>query len=94
MATITKDSVLFQSKRQVSCELDGEAVILNHEKGIYYGLDAIGAEIWGLLKKPVRFEEIQSNLLQKFEVEPARLERDIVSFLRRLISEGLVAAKS
>ena len=43
------DEVIFR-------ELDGEAVILNLDTGIYFGLDAVGTRIWRLIeeRKPLR----------------------------------------
>ena len=38
------ESVLFQ-------ELDGEAVLLHLESGVYFGLDPIGTRMWHLLEE-------------------------------------------
>ncbi len=41
------DEVIFR-------ELDGEAVILNLDTGIYFGLDAVGTRIWRLIEERSR----------------------------------------
>ncbi len=46
------------SRDQISCDLAGEAPILNLKSGVYFGLDAVGARIWSLLQKPVMLAEI------------------------------------
>ena len=40
------------TKDQVSCDLAGEAAILNIKSGVYYGLDPVGARIWNLMQEP------------------------------------------
>ena len=90
MNKLPKDTMIAQTKDQVSCDMDGEAVILNHRKGVYYGLDPVGSTIWNLLQKPIRVEEIQNQLLQSYDVEPARCGRDLLKLLKKLMSEGLV----
>src|ERR1700730_14483347 len=44
---------------QVSCDLAGEAVILNLKNGIYFGLDPVGARIWSLIQKPTTFADLR-----------------------------------
>ena len=75
---------------QVSCELAEEVVILHLDAGIYYGLDAIGARIWELIQTPTTVEAVRDILLDEYEVEPERCERDLIAFLERLAGEDLV----
>ena len=42
--TISDRSIVVAAKDQVSCDLAGEAAILNMKNGVYYGLDPVGAE--------------------------------------------------
>ena len=53
MAKITRDTIVVVADEVVSCDLDGEAAILDIKDGIYYGLDPIGAKIWNLIQKPL-----------------------------------------
>ena len=39
--TILGSSIVVAAKDQASADLAGEAVILNLESGVYYGLDAV-----------------------------------------------------
>ncbi len=54
-------SIKYQiSTTQVSSKIADETVILNHQKGIYYGLNEVGTFIWDYIKtQPSTFEEIQ-----------------------------------
>jgi hypothetical protein len=78
------------SADQVSCDLAGEAAILNLKTGVYYGLDRVGAFIWNLLKEPRTVGWLRDAVLAEYEVGAERCERDLVELLARLESEGLI----
>ena len=59
--TIQLDSVVVATKDQVSCDLKGEAVILNFKNGVYYGLNTVGARIWQALQEPKRVAELRDH---------------------------------
>ena len=42
---------LAPSEATIEAMLDGEALILNVETGIYFGLSGVGARIWELLRE-------------------------------------------
>jgi hypothetical protein len=50
-AEIAKTSTVVAAKDQVSCDLAGEAVILNLKSGIYYGLNPVAARVWSLIQR-------------------------------------------
>ncbi len=82
---------LYQAVREhLCCELNGEAVILSLKNGKYYGLNSIGADIWDLLQKPVRFSKITQAILSEYDVEEDTCRREIESFLAQMKDEGLV----
>lgn len=81
------------NKEQVSCDLGGEAAILNLKTGVYYGLDPVGARIWNLIQEPKGFDEIRGILLKEFDVQPDRCERDLLALLEKLAAEGLIEVK-
>jgi hypothetical protein len=82
---------LYQAVREhLCCELNGEAVILSLKNGKYYGLNSIGADIWELLQKPVRFSKITKEILSEYDVEEEECRREIENFLAQMKDEGLV----
>ena len=44
--TLTLSSTVSQSLNQISAQLGDETVMMNIEKGNYYGLDSVGRKIW------------------------------------------------
>jgi Coenzyme PQQ synthesis protein D (PqqD) len=82
MARITEDAVFRK--------LEAEAVILNLETGTYFGLDAVGTRIWELIQQQGRVDAVLEALLQEYEVEPARCERELLELLQQLSTKGLI----
>ena len=88
--TLSDKSRIVVSKDQVSCDLAGEAAILNLKNGVYYGLDPVGARIWNLVQQPTTFSQIRDALLDDYDVEKVRLETDIKELLDKLAEHGLI----
>ncbi|MCP9770351.1 PqqD family protein [Lacihabitans sp. LS3-19] len=83
------------SEQQISTTLSGESVILNHQKGEYYSLDAVGTSIWEMLKEsPKNLEEIVGNILENFETNAVDASQDIQDLLLDMLNEKLVEIDS
>jgi hypothetical protein len=91
--SVCRRAIVVAVKGQVSCELAGEAVILDITPGIYYGLNAVGARIWKLIQEPRTVNEIRAAVLEEYDVEPDRCERDLLALLQELAARGLIEVK-
>lgn len=78
------------AQEQLSCDLTGEAAILNLTSGTYYGLNGVGARIWSLLREPRVVQNVLDHLLDEYDVEADRCEHDLIALLQQLADEGLV----
>jgi hypothetical protein len=74
----------------LSCDLVGEAVILNMKNGRYYGVNSVGASIWAAIQTPVSFENLQSAIMAEYEVDVETCDQAVRSFLEKMASEDLV----
>lgn len=92
-ARVSGRSTVVAAKDQVSCDLAGEAAILNLESGVYYGLDAVGARVWHLLQEPRTVQDVRETLLMEYEVERDRCERDLLALLQELVAAGLIEVR-
>jgi hypothetical protein len=90
---ISGSSVVVVAKDQISCDLAGEAAILNVKTGLYYGLDPVGARIWDLMQQPLPVAEIQNAITSEYDVEPERCASDLAELLQKLLAEGLIEIK-
>jgi hypothetical protein len=91
--TISDRSVVVATKDQVSCDLAGEAAILNIKSGVYYGLDPVGARIWTLMQEPREVLEIQNAITDEYDVTSDECARDLMALLEKLLAEGLIEVK-
>ena len=87
---ISGHSIVVASADQVSCDLSGEAAILNLQEGAYYGLNEVGSRIWALLQQPRTVEEIRDCLLEEYDVEATRCEHDLLALMQQLAAVGLI----
>ncbi len=87
---MTLGACVVVSKNQVSSELAGEAVILNMDRGMYYGLDEVGARIWKLIQQPQTLSQVRDVLIGEFQVTQDQCERDLLALIEQLSQAGLV----
>jgi hypothetical protein len=71
-------------------ELDGEAVILNLESGVYFGLDAVGTRIWQLCQEHGSVRSVWEAMQREFDESAETLESDLLAFIDELSTRGLV----
>lgn len=71
-------------------ELGTEAVILNLESGMYFGLNDVGSRLWRLLAEHGSLEQAIQTLLVEYEVEEDQLRHDIEALVQQLLDKGLV----
>lgn len=87
---ILLESVVVTAKDQLSCDLAGEAAILDVKSGTYYGLNAIGARIWNLIQSPKPVKEVLGVLLEEYDVDTNRCEKELLELLQELDAKGLI----
>ena len=77
----------------VSCDLDGEALILHLPDGVGYRLNAVGTRVWKMIQGPTAASIVRDTLLAEYDVEPRRCEQDLLLLLHGLSERGLIALK-
>jgi hypothetical protein len=87
-------SKICRSENSLAAEIDDELVLMSVEQGNYYGLDAIGADIWRRLEEPMQVSAMCEALCQEYEADADTIRRDVMALLERLIAEGLVEVKA
>lgn len=77
---------------QSSSVMGEETVLLNYDLGNYYELNEVGGFIWALLKEKgeLSVQEIQAQMLDEFDVEPAVCQQELQAFLTNLWQEKLI----
>ena len=93
MSTISLSSVVVASEDQASSGLGEEAVILDLNQSMYFGLDPVATFIWQQLQEPVGVAAVRDAVMARYDVEAAQCEQDVLSFLNDLASEGLLSVR-
>jgi hypothetical protein len=74
----------------VSEVADGEVVLLDLKRGVYYALDPVGSRFWGLLERGLDVPQARASLLSEYHVSAEQLERDLDQLLGELSGQGLI----
>jgi hypothetical protein len=82
--------ILRISKEVIFQELDGEAVLLNMQSGIFFGLNPVAKRMWELLNELGQAERVLTQMLQEYEASEEQLRQDLIDFIEKLKSKGLV----
>ena len=66
-------------------------VLLDFERGIYYGLNPVGARVWELLSEGKSTDEIIDLLTGEFDVQRTDAKVDVMALMDDLAANGLVS---
>ena len=79
-----------------SSDRDG-CVLLDTEKGVFYGANTLGSKIWELIRENpsgITFESLLDRIATGVEVSRDQLSRDIDEYLEHLAEQGLLTRES
>lgn len=71
--------------------IEGEVVLLNTENEKYFGLDHVGAKFWEIAHTTCDVAEIIEQMQDIFDVDHARLTKDIDVLIERMIKFNIVS---
>lgn len=69
---------------------DTETVMLDTDRGRYYGLRDVGKVIWEHLASPTTIDGLCRHLLTRFDVDAETCRREVGGFLDELHKQGLL----
>jgi hypothetical protein len=84
------NSVVRRNPQISTAPLVDELVMLDVNRGAYYGLDEIASYIWEQLEAPRQVADLCRHLLEVYEVERQTCQRDVLELLESLHDKGLV----
>jgi hypothetical protein len=74
--------------------VDNEAVLLNTETELYFGLDDIGTIFWDDLTNAPSIQTALERLASKFDgVDEATLRNDFIEFIDKMQQRGLITVE-
>lgn len=87
---MSEDTVFVAADGLATAQLDDEAVLLDVNAGIYYGLNEVGARVMDLLKEPTSLGALVDAMLVEYAVDREQLKHDLVAFLQSMTAQDLV----
>lgn len=84
------DAVVQRNPEALAAEVQGEVVLMNLDRGEYYGLDAIGSEIWRQLEQPISIAELCNSLAGEYNAAPEVIAQDVLALLEAMRGCALI----
>ncbi|MEH7444063.1 lasso peptide biosynthesis PqqD family chaperone [Bacillus sp. JJ1122] len=88
---VIMESEIVQKPGNIVSDMDGEKVMLNIDNGNYYNLGEMGGLIWEMIKEPNSVDNLINDLLLEYEVGKTDCENQVILFINKLYSEGLIS---
>jgi hypothetical protein len=92
-APLSLQTTVMVTSQQVSCPLGDESAILNMKNSVYYGVNPVGATVWNLLKEAKTVGQIRDAILNEYEVDEVRCEKELFALLEEMRREGLIEVR-
>jgi len=70
--------------------VDDEMIIMDVESENYFGLDAIGTQMWQILVEDSSLANLKKMILKMYNVKEDVLEQDIEIFISKLLKNKLI----
>ena len=71
-------------------DMDGELVMMDIERGSYFGLNKTATRLWALLEQPVVIKDLCDQLTSEFNVPAEQCNKEVIDFLKTLLNRGLL----
>jgi len=75
-------------------KIDKETVIFDAEESVLYTLNETASEIFRLLKKGLKQEEIVEKIVKKYDVRKERVEKDVKEIIGDLKKRKILVLKN
>lgn len=91
MTSIPGDALIVRRDRVVANDLSAtETVMLDVDRGTYFGLKDVAAAIWADLAQPTTLDALCARLVERFEVDETTCRREVAEFLADLADQELI----
>ncbi len=78
----------------LSREVQGETVLLQLDRGEYFGLDEIGTRVWQLITERGDLDAVRAALAEEFDADADQISLDLRELVDALLERQLLVADS
>jgi hypothetical protein len=87
---IDTETIVSRNAEITFTEMDEEIVMVNIDRGEYYGLDNIASDVWGMLEEEMRLMDLCEALSKKYGIETGQCIKDTLPFIREMAENEVV----
>ncbi len=87
---ITRDSLVCRKSDILAAEVGGEFVLMSVSQWHYFGLNAIGSDIWKRLETRRSVADLCVELAADYEGDTTQIESDVIELLDKLAARNLL----
>jgi hypothetical protein len=87
---ITRDSLVCRKSDVLAAEVGGEVVLMSVAQWHYFGLNAIGTDIWKRLEQRQSVAALCAGLAADYDGEAQAIEHDVIELLNKLAARNLL----
>lgn len=75
-------------------EVDGQTVAVDAQEGKVYQFNEVAAAIWKSMENAKTAEEIAACVAREYDGSPAKIQKDVNSFLKQLFQDDLITKEN
>jgi hypothetical protein len=87
---IDDQTLISRSAGLLVAPVHDETVMMDIERGFYYGLDDIGGDIWNRLESPRKFGELVDLLVADYDADREAISEDVRKLLSLMAEHEVV----
>lgn len=91
---MSSDKKFIRNPDIIDSPIDDEVVMMDVDKGAYFGLDSVGSQIWEELAEPHSLDALAEKLTQTYEVSVEQCKQDIAPLLEQMVESNLLVERS
>lgn len=88
------ETELVRTRNLNTTQVDRELMMVDFDRGRYFGMNEVAADIWRLLADPVTLGDICASLQADYDVDRDSCYRGVIDFVHSLREAGLVELSS
>ncbi len=94
MSVITPETVVQRSDHLLTSDVDNETVMMDIDRGDYFGLNEVGSRIWKLSQNPISVNDLCTELEKEYGVTSEQCEADVKLFLAELVEQNFIRTQT
>ena len=90
MSEIFPETIIQRNENLLSNNLGEDIVMMDIEKGSYYGLEEVAARIWELTENPASISSICQTLTAEYDVSQEQCSEEVMKFVKDLLNQEII----